>query len=237
MAMSQEEIKQLIGNKENITIFEIGCADGVDTKKFLNTFDSNLKIYTFDPEPINIKYMTTLGSKDAWNGSNDILVTDQRHKFFPYAISGNDGVTKFNRSRNKTPNPEEGFLVGRYSGSIHEPVTYHNSSKYGSRWPGTLFEEQVTVESKTLDTFCAENNISHIDFIWMDTQGAERDVINGASNMLSNIDFIYTEYYDEEMYKNCPSLDEIKNLLPNFELVGNWPFNDADGGDALFKKI
>ena len=96
MAMSQEEIKQLIGNKENITIFEIGCADGVDTKKFLNTFDSNLKIYTFDPEPINIKYMTTLGSKDAWNGSNDILVTDQRHKFFPYAISGNDGVTKFN---------------------------------------------------------------------------------------------------------------------------------------------
>ena len=181
--------------------------------------------------------MTTLGSKDAWNGSNDILITDQRHKFFPYAISGNDGVIKFNRSRNKTPNPEEGFLVGRYSGSIHEPVTYHNSSKYGARWPGTLFEEQVTVESKTLDTFCAENNISHIDFIWMDTQGAERDVINGALNMLPNIDFIYTEYYDEEMYKNCPSLEEIKNLLPNFKLVQNWPFNDADGGDALFKKI
>ncbi len=235
--MSQEQIKQLIGNKENITIFEIGCADGVDTKKFLNTFGSNLKIYTFDPEPINIKYMTTLGSKDAWNGSNDTLVTDQRHKFFPYAISDNDGVIKFNRSRNKTPNPEEGFLVGRYSGSIHEPVTYHNSSKYGARWPGTLFEEQVTVESKTLDTFCVENNISHIDFIWMDTQGAERDVINGALNMLPNIDFIYTEYYDEEMYKNCPSLEEIKNLLPNFELVENWPFNDADGGDALFKKI
>ena len=235
--MSQEQIKQLIGNKENITIFEIGCADGVDTKKFLNTFGSNLKIYTFDPEPINIKYMTTLGSKDAWNGSNDTLVTDQRHKFFPYAISDNDGVIKFNRSRNKTPNPEEGFLVGRYSGSIHEPVTYHNSSKYGARWPGTLFEGQVTVESKTLDTFCVENNISHIDFIWMDTQGAERDVINGALNMLPNIDFIYTEYYDEEMYKNCPSLEEIKNLLPNFELVENWPFNDADGGDALFKKI
>ena len=47
MGISQEEIKNLIGNKDEITIFEIGCADGGDTKRFLNTFDSNLKIYIF----------------------------------------------------------------------------------------------------------------------------------------------------------------------------------------------
>ena len=56
MGLSQYAIRELIGEKDNITIFEIGCADGGDTKRFLNTFGSNLKIYTFDPEPINIKY-------------------------------------------------------------------------------------------------------------------------------------------------------------------------------------
>ena len=66
MGISQSEIKNLIGdkpaqktpdnlsNEEKIVILEIGCADGSDTKKFLNEFGSNLRIHTFDPEPINV---------------------------------------------------------------------------------------------------------------------------------------------------------------------------------------
>lgn len=237
MAITQEQIKELIGEKENITIFEIGCADGVDTKRFLNTFGPNFKIYTFDPEPINIKYMTTLGSKDAWGGSNDVLVEDERHQFSPYAMSDHNGVAEFNRSRNKTENPEDGFLIGRYSGSLHEPLTMTYSEKYGARWPGCVFDEKITVQCKRIDTFCEENNINHIDFIWMDTQGAEKEVLMGAKNMLPHIDYIYTEYYDEEMYKGCVGMDQIKDILTGFELIGDWRFNDSDGGDALFKRI
>ena len=77
--------------------------------------------------------------------------------------------------------------------------------------------------------------IEHIDFMWMDTQGAERDVLKGIGSMIDKIDYIYTEYYDEEMYEGCPGLEEIKSLLPGFELVQTWTYNDADGGDALFK--
>ena len=87
MGLSQYAIRELIGEKDNITIFERGCADGGDTKRFLNTFGSNLKIYTFDPEPINIKYVTTPGSLDAFGNSNDILISDDRHVFNPYAIA------------------------------------------------------------------------------------------------------------------------------------------------------
>ena len=71
----------------------------------------------------------------------------------------------------------------------------------------------------------------------MDTQGAERDVLSGMGDMLQNIDYVYTEFYDEEMYENCAGLEEIKSLLPGFELVQVWGYNDADGGDALFKKV
>ena len=37
MGISQNQIKELLGDKGKIVIFEIGCADGVDTKRFLNT--------------------------------------------------------------------------------------------------------------------------------------------------------------------------------------------------------
>lgn len=234
MGISQDQIKELIGEKEQITIFEIGCADGVDTKRFLNTFGDNFRIYTFDPEPINVKYMTTLGSQDAWGNNNDILIADQRHQFYPYAISGENGTSTFHRSRNNVP---QGDSIGRYSGSIRKPVTMINSPKYGARWPGCLFDEQVTVETKRLDTFCQENKIDHIDFVWMDTQGAEKDVLSGMGDMIQNIDYIYTEFYDEEMYEGCAGLEEIKSFLPGFELIQIWGYNDADGGDVLFKKV
>lgn len=234
MGISHDQIKELLGEREQITIFEIGCADGVDTKRFLSAFGDNFKIYTFDPEPINVEYMTTLGSQDAWGNNNDILITDKRHQFYPYAISRENGTSTFHRSRNNVP---QGDLIGRYSGSIRKPVTMINSPKYGARWPGCLFDEQVTVETKRLDTFCRENKIDHIDFVWMDTQGAEKDVLTGMGDMIQNIDYIYTEFYDEEMYEECAGLEEIKSFLPGFELIQIWGYNDADGGDVLFKKV
>lgn len=235
MGITHTQIKDLIGTKEDIVIFEIGCADGRDSKKFLNTFGDNLKLYTFDPEPLNAKLVTTLGCKDAFGGSNDELVSDKRHIFSPYAICDYTGSITFNRSRNND-GPDSGYEWGRYSGSIHRPVTHLESPKYGKRWSACVFEETVEAKCTSIDNFCEENSIDHIDFIWMDTQGAEREVLKGAQNMLPNIDFIYTEYYDEEMYENCAGLSEIEQLLPKFEIIMNWRYNDADGGDVLFRK-
>ena len=236
MGISQSQIKDLIGDKENIVIFEVGCADGRDSKTFLNTFGDNLKLYTFDPEPVNARLVTTLGSEDAFGGSNDQLITDERHKFTHCALCDYTGTIVFNRSRT-VDGPGNGYEWGRYSGSIRRPVTYTESPKYGKRWPQSVFEETVEVDCTTIDDFCKKNNIDHIDFLWMDTQGAEREVLTGAKKMLKNISFIYTEYYDEEMYENCAGLSEIKEILSEFELTNDWRYGDADGGDALFKKI
>jgi FkbM family methyltransferase len=236
MGISHEKIKELIGIKENITIFEIGCADGRDSKTFLNTFDNNMTLYTFDPEPLNAKLVTTLGYYDAFGGSNDALVTDERHKFNHCAMCDYTGTIIFNRSRNND-GPSNGHNWGRYSGSIHKPVTHIESPKYGKRWSACVFEETIEVECTTIDDFCFKNNIKHIDFIWMDTQGSEREVFLGSKNMLPNIDFIYTEYYDEEMYENCAGLSEIKELLDGFEIMMDWRYNDADGGDVLFRRV
>ena len=86
MAINHDQIKKLIGEKEEVIIFEIGCADGRDTRKFLQTFGDNLKLYTFDPEPVNIKALTVLGTLNCVDELNDDIIQDSRNIFHPYAM-------------------------------------------------------------------------------------------------------------------------------------------------------
>ena len=38
MGISQDQIKSLVGDQEEIVVFEVVEADGLDTKKFLSTY-------------------------------------------------------------------------------------------------------------------------------------------------------------------------------------------------------
>jgi FkbM family methyltransferase len=232
MGISVDEIKSLIGEKEEIVIFEVGCADGRDTRQFLNEFGDNLKIYTFDPEPINVKAMTEFGVENCVGNLNDDIVSDSRHIFHPYAMSDVDGKITFHRSRD-TGYDDKGHSRGRYSGSIHKPVDQLKG------WPHIVFDDSVEVETRTLDSFCKEHDIMHINFIWMDTQGAEGRIFNGGEETLKNIDYVYTEYYNQNMYENQVYFEQLQELLSEFTLIANWKYVDyaypeCNGGDALF---
>lgn len=232
MGISVDEIKSLIGEKEEIVIFEVGCADGRDTRQFLNEFGDNLKIYTFDPEPINVKAMTELGVENCVGNLNDDIVYDSRHIFHPYAMSDVDGKITFHRSRD-TGYDDKGHSRGRYSGSIHKPIDQLKG------WPHIVFDDSVEVETRTLDSFCKEYDIKHINFLWMDTQGAEGRIFNGGEETLKNIDYVYTEYYNQNMYENQVYFEQLQELLSEFTLIANWKYVDyaypeCNGGDALF---
>lgn len=57
--------------------------------------------------------------------------------------------------------------------------------------------EKITVETKTLDTFIEENNIIEIDFVSIDTEGTELDVLKGFDiNKFSPKLFIIENNYD-----------------------------------------
>ena len=233
MGITIEGIKELVGNRDQIVIFEVGCADGTDTKQFLSQFGDNLKLYTFDPDPTNIKAMSAEGGKDVKGVSNQGLRTDSRHTFTPAAMAAQDGKTTFTRSRN-TNAPDGGVDFGRYSGSIYEPKTIIDGGPRGNRWPFIKYDEKIEVQTRSLDSFCEENGIDHIDFMWMDVQGAEKEVFLGAKNMIGKIDYVYTEYHEEEMYVGATNLQTVGDLLPGYGMLQNWPYSDVEGGDVLF---
>jgi FkbM family methyltransferase len=202
--MNKSEIKNLI-NKENPIIFEIGCADGGDTLEFINSFN-DLEIYCFEPEPKNIKLVKE-------------RIDYPKHHLFEGVISDINGQLTFNRSR--TDNPDD----LSYSGSIKKPKEHLNE------WSFIKFDEQITVESITLDKFCEDKNIELIDFIWADVQGAEENLILGGLNTLNaKVRYLYTEYSNKEYYEGQLKLENLLNLMGD-----NWELIKDFGSDVLLK--
>lgn len=79
-----------------------------------------------------------------------------------------------------------------------------NADELSSTYRRSVFDQkeakiEVIAEIKqgvTIDFFCTNNGISFIDFLKIDVEGAELDVLHGAKNMLSEkkISFLQVEY-------------------------------------------
>lgn len=209
--MNKNVIKSLI-NKENPIIFEIGCADGIDTQEFLEVFEDKLTIFCFEPDERNINVFTNGGYREckpsfsqAINGKNVILEKK--------AVADINGKILFNKSSTI------------YSSSIKKPTGHLD------QWPHIKFEETYETECVTLDNYVFEKNIDIIDFIWADVQGSEDLLIKGGKNTFNNkVRYFYTEYATKQFYENSPNQFEILEMLGS-----NWEILQDFGTDVLLK--
>lgn len=195
-----ERIKTLVAVSDPV-ILEVGCNTGTDTIKFLKYFDSPT-IYCFEPEPRAVERF----KKTVPRVANVTLIEA--------AVSDHTGSTVFYRSGGTKdmidrPYEEQWHL----SGSIREP------KKHLEFIPWVSFEKTLTVNTVTLDIWMQSTELQLIDFIWMDVQGAERNVIRGGKECLSRTRFLYTEYNNNEMYEGQWQLQQIMENLPDFEVL------------------
>ena len=74
--------------------------------------------------------------------------------------------------------------------------------------------EPVLVPTITIDSYCQNSKISHIDYLKIDTEGAEFDVLKGAERMLSSkrINYIEFEYGGTYLDSNV-TLENVYNYL------------------------
>ncbi|WP_375779289.1 FkbM family methyltransferase [Bradyrhizobium sp. ma5] len=64
--------------------------------------------------------------------------------------------------------------------------TPHHLTEYD--W--VRFDRPFSVETRQLDDWCSEAKLDAVDFIWMDVQGAEADIIAGGMQTVSNTRFL-----------------------------------------------
>lgn len=78
-------------------------------------------------------------------------------------------------------------------------------------------KDAIKVNILTIDKFCKDNQIVKIDFLKIDTEGNELEVLKGASELLNNkgIDVIQFEFNEMNIYSRVFFNDFIK-ILPNY---------------------
>jgi FkbM family methyltransferase len=76
-----------------------------------------------------------------------------------------------------------------FQNSLYEPMADELSH--------TATSEVITVPGITLDTYCAQNGIEHVNLLKLDIQGGEVSAFKGASELLKSgrVDMIYTEMF------------------------------------------
>lgn len=169
---------------ENPLIVEAGAYNGADSKR-MSRFFPGATIHSFEPVP---EIFAELCKKTA--GFSNI----NRHNI---ALASSNGTATFYVSEKPSwPGVpfQAGSLLAPKERLHHSPIT---------------FPHTIEVPTITLDTWAEQNNIDHVDFIWLDTQGTELSILQASPKMLATIKVIFTEVEFIEAYAGQPTYDDV----------------------------
>jgi FkbM family methyltransferase len=101
-------------------------------------------------------------------------------------------------------------------------------------YPNIIFDKTEEVEIQRLDDYDCEK----CNFLNMDTQGYELEVLRGAKHTLKHIDYVYCEVNRNEIYEGNAYIEDVDRYLLNYNMKRietSWWY-DHDWGDALYVK-
>jgi len=163
-----ELIKKVISDGD--VVFDVGANKGNWISSVLSEKD-DIRVYCFEPIP-------NISSKLSKN-----ILGNYKYKsatFYNYAISNVNGKSTFQCYDDTT---DLSMMSGLHGNKKFETITGNISTS-------------IEVETKTLDKCCEDGYVDSIDFLKIDTEGNEYNVLLGAANLLSNnsIKMIQFEY-------------------------------------------
>ncbi len=191
--------------KNNYHILEAGAHVGWDTQVLATL--TNAEVYAFEPVK-SIYEQLQSNVKDFKNVHT-----------YRIALSSKNGSTEMYIS--------SGGSDG--SSSLLKPKDHLETN------PEVAFSEVEIVETLTLDQWAENNKVKAIEYMWLDMQGMEFEVLKNSPKIFSTVKVIFTEISTRELYEGHGIYSDFKTWLINngFKLKGedlSWDFT----GDALF---
>jgi len=211
-----EHFTDIVKDIDNPTIFEFGTCDGKSTNILCSIMENMNKKYSYHAFELDYRLI-----RNFWENNSN-----RREKItFNHAAIGNENkMIKVNLSSGHET--REGHFKQEFYGSssIRKPKETLKC------WPDMKFSE-FYVKCSTFDSYCQENNIQKIDFVWCDIQGAEKDLILGGSNSFKKVKYFYTEYSTIELYEDqLIGTEDLISMLP-----GKWSVVEKYDSDILLK--
>lgn len=179
-------------------IFDVGANDHGDARRFL--VKNNIEVHAF--EPVNEIF--------DWVTNN---VTDSRIIKNRLAVDVNDGHAVMNIAA-----WEKWFC-----NSLHKFTDNINNKwkgPYHHNIPNFYFTGQQQVATTRLDTYCKQNNIPYIDYLWVSACGNDLNVLKSLGEYAPLVkQGRVTAFADTSLYNSNNHLDDILDWLydNNFE--------------------
>lgn len=195
---------KFIDKKQVNFVFELGSRDLVDAGIVSKYYDARVFSFECNPESIqkcheNLARVNNvvLIEKAVWNETGTI-------KFFPVDSSYDEWDPE---TKSKNTGASSCF---RATNDVHYEI---------------LEQSETTVSAVRLDEFCRDYDISSIDMLCMDLQGAEYHALKGLGEILKTVKYIITEAEIVPLYEDQHLIDDIVRLLRefNFELIVEQP--------------
>ena len=163
---------------------DVGARWGIE--KPWSSFRELLQLVSFEPD--REEYNSLMEKKDL----NDML--------YPYAL--------FKESESLSLN----LTKSRGCSSLYKP-NYEFLKNYPD-WKRFEIEDVVKIETTSLDILYKENKIPNVDFIKIDVQGAELDILRGAERFLNeNVLGIEVEVEFQPMYEDQPLFSDVDKFV------------------------
>ena len=193
-------------------IFDVGANNGSST---LHKCNKNNVIFAFEPTPALIEVL----KKKSLQFNN--------YHIIECAVSDYDGKSVFNIA------PERG-------GGTSSLLDFNDNLDL--TWKGRTdfkVKEQVDVDVIKLKTFMTKNNITYINYLHIDAQGCDLNVLMGLEDFIDRVEEGVLEVAqtdDVALYKGQYTKDSVINFLKenNFTILrieSNDPFLDGTGNE------
>lgn len=190
------------------TIIVVGCGPRTDHDELDGLLHNcpNATIWGFEPCPENFE-----GLRQKHSGN-------PRVKLFDMAVADFDGTGKFHINH----------PIG-----AHSLLPWNDESVYKPEsW---ITRETVNTVVCKLDTFCNDIGINHVDLLFMDAQGAESLVVQGATELIHSrrINAIVGEAIFTDIYGDPHSFADVYNVLARtglYEFRGFYRLNYGKTG-------
>lgn len=182
--------EKILKSKSVRTIFDVGGNVGQTAEAYRRHFPQAV-VHSFEPFPDSFEKLYSRSKGDALIKSHQM------------ALSNREGVSQFHVNKG----PATNSLLA--------------AAPTGDSWcPRGLLDSLGTIQVKTstIDHFCHQHQVSHIDILKMDAQGGELMILEGASDMLKRkaISLIYSEVLFVPIYDGQAYFHQLCSYLADY---------------------
>ena len=193
-------IKFLKKNKYNNfkLLIDIGAHKGESIELFSKNFIIK-KIISFEASPINFEYLKKK-IKDNKQGYNNTKIVLENT-----ALGAEDKIIEFNQfNESSSSTIKEIDEESKYYKRKFRLINFLNNKK--------TFQK-IKIKVLKLKDYIEKNNIKKIDFIKIDTEGYELEILLGLESKIKLVNIIMFEHHYDSMIKKGYTFEDINKLL------------------------